>query len=98
MDVSDIEFQSRVRNALTAITKNPYLHGEVKSAFQIMPCFYFLKIIVNNGMFLVHALCMDDGYECRLFLDGIAVRILVLDPMTEDVQNAIKDYHSIGHR
>lgn len=93
----DLMFQQRVQNSLLQATNNPYMHAEVREAFKIMPNFYFLQLALQGGQWIVHALCFDDGYSARLFLDSSAFRMLVLDPMTEGVKQAIKDYHSIGH-
>jgi hypothetical protein len=93
----DPGLQSRVNNALIQLTQNHSIYGQVEHAFTITPGFYVLKIRVFNGMHLIHALCWDQQYECRLFLDAQAFKLLILDPMTADVKAAINDYHSIGH-
>lgn len=101
MDLSEAPFglEQRINNALVNTLRSHSVYGKLRSVERVGESenFFLVQMELVNAHYLVRALVFDTPYEATLFLDANAFRFLVLDPMTSDVRNAIKDYHSIGH-
>lgn len=88
--------QQRVNNALVNMTNNLSIFGQVTSCYRITENFYRIEMLIQQH-FMIRALVFDSPHQCEIYPEGNAFRILILDPMTQDLRNAIKDYHAIGH-
>ena len=98
--MDDAMFRYRLQNALVQSTYDLNLPIiEIRSKKEIAPDLWHVTFIMANGIML-RVLAYDHGetQSFDLFFTLPSVRVLLLDPMTEDVKNAIKDYHSIGHQ
>lgn len=92
-------FRYRLQNGFMQATydlRMPVI--EIMSKRELAPDLWHVTFTTTHGR-LVRALAYDtgDGQTFDLFFSLPSVRTLLLDPMTQDVKNAIKDYHSIGH-
>ena len=90
-------FKFRLQNALVAATwDHTCILTEVRKRVEIAPDLWYVMFTINDHL-ACRALVYDLGGEYDIFFPLPYVRTLLLDPMTEGVRQAIKDYHSIGH-
>lgn len=98
IDLSEVPgLQVRVNNALAHATSYINAYCEIRSVFRITENLYQVEGVIAQ-QHCIRFLVFDVNEQvCHVYLDSLSFRMLVLDPMTRDVQQAIKDYHSIGH-
>lgn len=99
IDLSEVpNLQTRVNNALVNTTMNMGAYCSIQHLFRITENLYYVEALLPNMHYMIRFLVFDKSeHECSIFLEGQAFSALILRPMTQDIENAIKDYHSIGH-
>lgn len=96
MELAEQTLRQHICNAFRNFGPFVHMHCEVRELKFLGNGLYFAELLINQH-FYVHCLAMDRVHEAKIFMDANSFMMLILNPMTEDVRNAIKDYHSIGH-
>jgi hypothetical protein len=97
-DYNDIQFLHTFNNALANATYDRQIYAsKIVEKKEIAENTWYISAIVNNHLMIPCVAYAISPYEFKLFFTLEATRILLIDPLLEDVKRMVTDFYKVGH-
>ncbi len=86
----DYQFDARMRAGFAAMGLTFNTQVEIHKKTPLAVCLFLVECSLDHMRVL--CLTVDDGYDCRLFLEPQVIRCFFIEPIKQDVQKQLEHY------